>query len=1233
MTTGKAGLTLRAVEFRVLGPFEVVGDRGPVPIGGGRERAVLARLLISANQVVPSDLLIDEVLAGPGASSDGAVPALWVYVSRLRKALRPHGGGDAVITRPPGYMVVTAPDAIDSCRFERLAKRGRDLAASGDPAAAAAVLREALGLWRGSALADLADAPFARAEATRLEEARRSALEARIDADLAAGASSELIGELAALTGEHPLRERLWALRMTALYRAGRQAEALRTYQELRRRLGDELGIEPSPELRALETAILRQDAALHRPGAGPSATAAAAVGAGAGGSRAGALIPEPGDAVPLPAPLEYHQQSVFVRPEADMGRLEAAWEAARSGRRQLVLLAGEPGIGKTRRSAELARPAHAAGATVLYGRCDDGLGVPYQPFAEALGTYLRQTPAPILGRLGGELARLVPELAEQVPGLPPPLAADPETERYRLFDGMAAWVAAVAARAPTLLVLEDFHWATPPALAMLAHVVRSAEPVRLLVVVNYRDTELDVTPELTDAIADLLGQPGVDRIRLRGLDRVGVAAYLEAHARHELDSEGRRFADLLHRETAGNPFYLNQVLRHLSETGALRQAGGRWSPAGSAADIAVPDSVRDVIARRLARLPAETQAILALAAVQGDRFDLRVLIEAAGQPQLAVLRALDPAITARLVTEADGRLPGHRFVHALVRHTLYDGLSSARRMELHRAVGTALVGVAGDRWPDHAADLARHWLAATPHVGASPDEARRTLDYAQEAARRATASLAYEEAAAQLARALPLADLAGDPKRRAAILVALGEARHSAGDSSHRETLLEAGHLALELGDGPLAARAALVNQRTQTFMGVSDPGRVALLERVLAALCGNDSDARARVLVALATELHFTDDQRRHDLAREAVAVARRFDDPASLAHVLGLAGFALWEPATLGERMELSSELAELAEEIGDPVLDVNAGLAVYYTAAQHGDLDRARAALHRAGRAAADLAQPAFHLRTAYARASCAMLDGRFADAEQFATDALSHGLALGNPDATGIHHVQLGTVRLFQGRAPDAIVHMEKAAELLPAHLSVRSFLAWAYAETGRTADARAIIRSIGGATLSAVPLHAYTTLGTLTLLAGAGVALGDRDVARRLYDECRRFRGDLAVAQANGFGPVAYHLARLAALLGNTDEAERHFVAAVELQERSGARGLLVQTRLEWASLLLQRQEPGDTDRARALADAAAELAAELDVPVLAEQAHKLLAGTPQRTKQHSPRPSESGRA
>jgi DNA-binding SARP family transcriptional activator len=247
------------MEFRILGPLEVLDDSGvPVILRSSRERAVLALLLLSPNRVVSSERLADDLWGD--RPLEGAAHALQVNISRLRKALRDAGAEDVLVTRSPGYLVEVDPDAVDAARFEALLARSREESARGDHANAAATLREALGLWRGAALADVADAPLARAEVARLEEARLTALEERLDADLACGRHGELVAELDALTRAHPLRERLWGQRMVALYRSGRQADALRAYQDLRTVLGDELGLDPSSTLQRLEGAILRQE-------------------------------------------------------------------------------------------------------------------------------------------------------------------------------------------------------------------------------------------------------------------------------------------------------------------------------------------------------------------------------------------------------------------------------------------------------------------------------------------------------------------------------------------------------------------------------------------------------------------------------------------------------------------------------------------------------------------------------------------------------------------------------------------------------------------------------------------------------------------------------------------------------------------------------------------------------------------------------------------------------------
>ena len=964
------------------------------------------------------------------------------------------------------------PEAIDSCCFEALVERGRRSAASGNPEAAAAAFREALALWRGPALEGVADVSFARAEAARLEEARLAALEERIDADLACGRHGPLVGELAGLTREHPLRERLWAHRMLALYRAGRQAEALRAYQDVRRYLGEELGIEPGQELRHLETAMLRHDPAIDwSPGEQPDSPAAgvvsflftdvvgstellervgddtadelrrrhfavlrealdahggtevkslgdglmaafasplAAVRCAVAIQRAVAEDSRSGDApmavrvglhagepigegddyfgtpvvvaqrlcarargaqilasalvqglvanrdgcsfrplgglalkgftdpvaacevvweeapetvLPLPLPLE-RESSAFVARTEELHRLDAAWEDARAGRRQLVLVAGEPGIGKTRLTAEFVKRTHAGGgAAVLFGRCDEGMGVPYQPFVEALGLYLRQATTPTLGRLAGELVRLVPEIPQRVADLPPPIRSDPETERYRLFDAVAAWLSAVSAECPVVLVLDDLHWASRPTLSLLGHLFRSGEPLRLLIVATHRDTDSDVTADLTDALADLMREPGIDRIRLDGLDEAGVAAYLEARAHHELDDAGRALAATVHAGTAGNPFFVSQVMRHLAETEAIVRREGRWTSETPVSALGVPEGVRDVIAQRLGRLPAETGDLLGLASVIGDRVELDVLVRAWAEPEVATLRALDPATTARLITETGDAAVEYRFVHALVRATLYDRLPRSRRTEYHLRAAQAIEAAHGARLDDDLPALAHHYARA------GRDQRPAAIDCATRAGDRALAQQASDEAVSWYGQALDLFTAAGiaDDAQRCDLLISFGEAQRRTGDPAHRDTLLTAARLAQELRDAVRLARAALANTRGFSIGGEVDADRASTLEAALEALGDAEPGLRARLLITLANEVEFSSDrERRHRLATEALAVARQLEDPEVLGYVLAtgyLPSLGLLDVHQLEENV---AQLAVVSEQVGDPAV---------------------------------------------------------------------------------------------------------------------------------------------------------------------------------------------------------------------------------------------------------------------------------------------------------------------
>ncbi|HEV3364695.1 MAG TPA: AAA family ATPase, partial [Acidimicrobiia bacterium] len=353
---------------------------------------------------------------------------------------------------------------------------------------------------------------------------------------------------------------------------------------------------------------------------------------------------------VPLPTFLTDIGR-IFVGRDSELDRLAQLWKEAAAGERRVAFLAGEPGVGKTRLAADLATRVHDEGATVLAGRCDEDLGVPYQPFVEALRHFVDHAPGleERLGRYGGELTRLVPELPERIPGVAAPLRSDPEMERYRLFDAVAAWLTATSTKEPLLLVLDDLQWAAKPTLMLLRHIVASASG-RIFVLGTYRDTELTHDHPLLEIVPDLRRQGGVDRLSLAGLDDVGVAALVEQASGQALDNAGLALARAVHAETEGNPFFVREVLRHLAETGAIQRREGTWTTHVPVDQLGIPEGVRDVVGRRLARLSGDTNQALRVAAVVGPEFELGVVQAAGDLSEEKLLAAIEEAADARVV-------------------------------------------------------------------------------------------------------------------------------------------------------------------------------------------------------------------------------------------------------------------------------------------------------------------------------------------------------------------------------------------------------------------------------------------------------------------------------------------------------------------------------------------------------------------------------------------------------
>ena len=526
------------------------------------------------------------------------------------------------------------------------------------------------------------------------------------------------------------------------------------------------------------------------------------------------------------------------------------------------------------------------------------------------------------VARHGGNLARLVPVLGERVPDLAVAREGDPETERYLLYAAVASLLEDAGGQEPVLLILDDLQWADQPTLSLLRHVLSSSASSRLMIVAVYRESDLSRDHPLTALLADLHRDHGGDRIKLSGLESADVLALIEALAGHELDQKGRELASEITRETAGNPFFAGELIRHLIESGAVvQEQGERWRVVGDVAALGLPQSVREVTGRRVDRLGPNARLALSVAAVIGRDFDLSLLTRAVDLPETQLLDLLDDAVAASLLQESSERAGRFTFTHALVEHTLCADLGRTRRALLHRKIAQALEEQCGDQPGERLGELAGHWAAA---VGGS--DAAKAVHYAGRAGERALQQLAPDEAARWYRQALELQQQAqgGDSHERCELLIGLGEAERQIGDAGSRQTLLDAAQLAEAIGDTDRLCRAVLANGRGWTRFGALDAERVHALETAERALA-QDDPRRAQVLAVLAGELHHdVEPERCRVLAEEAVAVARAAGDPAALAHTLNSTIWTIWVPATLPERKVLVEELLELALSVDDPRL---------------------------------------------------------------------------------------------------------------------------------------------------------------------------------------------------------------------------------------------------------------------------------------------------------------------
>ena len=889
---------------------------------------------------------------------------------------------------------------------------------------------------------------------------------------------------------------------------------------------------------------------------------------------------------------------SPFVGRSRELATLRALVPYAESEGRRIAVVGGEAGSGKSRLVRELAREVTAEGVLVLTGACDAVVRTPYRPFVEALGQLVRATDPEVLrrelGSAGGELTRIFPDLSARLGGLPDPVGADPDTERHRLHTAVTDLLAGACRRQPLVLVLEDGHWADGPTLQLLRHIARSVPDARLLVLATFRDTEADVPAELADALADLRRSDDVVRLRLGGLTDDDVTEYLWRSAGAEVDPALAELAQAIRALTEGNAFLLSELWRTLVETDAIVVTDGGLRLTRPLEEIATPQSVREVVNQRLSRLDAITRDLLELAAVAGTEFELDLLRQAAPE-ELRRLDALEPAVRSGMIEEVPAPTLAYRFTHELVRRALYDRLSGLRRAELHLRVGEALEALAPSSDSLPLADLAHHFAAASPIGG--PE---RAVEYSLLAARAASSALAYEEAAAHLRVALRIG--IPDERRRAETLIELGTAQFRAGTSLDAlDSFREAAEIGRELGDGELLTRAATGFEDACWRPAMHEQGARTLLEEASVALSEEDSALRVALLSGLARTLEFEGESARaKPIREEAIAMARRLDDRSGLATVLMRAYWAR-STLTLDEILALLTESCALAQQIGDIDIQAEAMEWRVATLLALGEIEAARRGIAVVLEMAQQMRQPfILHVAEHY-ESSLALFEGRIDDAERAAERSRDWGQLLTGRDASGIYGIQMFGIRREQGRLAELapvirILATEGGGD------AWRPGLVALLAELGMDDEVKREL-----ALVQADGLDSFRTgiwVGSLTYLADAASAVGDPAAAELLYPELEPLTG-MNVMIGHGvacYGSGDRYLGMLAATLGDSARAERHFEAALELNRRMGAGTWLAHTAYEYGRALVR---DGELERGAAMLAEAGTLASRLGLSAL----------------------------
>jgi ATP/maltotriose-dependent transcriptional regulator MalT len=897
-----------------------------------------------------------------------------------------------------------------------------------------------------------------------------------------------------------------------------------------------------------------------------------------------------------------------FVGRERELGALHEAFGQAVEAQGSIVMLAGEPGIGKTRTAQELARHAETQGAAVLWGRCPEEAGAPpYWPWVQIIRGALRFSDAQaLLGDIGvgaSDIADIVPEIRDIVPHLEPSVRlGDAAQARFRMFESIRQLLTSLSRRQPTLLVLDDLHWADAPSLRLLEFLAPEIGDCRLIVLGTYRPTELSRQHPLSDALGAMARAPNLLRVGLGGLSAEEVHDFVAATA---LQAPAW-LTGSLYTQTEGNPLFLREIVRFLEQQGVLRPGGSVPLMALPPA-IRIPEGVKEVIGRRLNLLSAACNETLALAAVIGRDFAHDVLLRAGGGQQ--VIDALDEALAAHIIEETGDAQ--YQFSHNLIRATLYDELRPAWRRQLHRSVGNALE--AGSRRAELDAalpELARHFLA-----GGDIDKA---LDYATRAGQRADALLAFEDAVQHFQTALDAVEHQADPDetKRCQLLLDLGEAERKANAYEHAlATLHRAFELARRQGKPGLCARAALAYERAEWRNGVhADPPARRLLELALRQLPTADAALRAQLVSALArTLVHQGAAEEAHRQGELAIEMARRLGDPRVLATCMYFLG-DIFSGQASDESLQFTDDAIAAAEQAGSLEMVYHAHGWRFVCCMQRAEIGLAQVEVETLAGLQARIRQVTYAVGVLLHRFMLALMRGELTEAESLIVQLL----ALLRSGTIPAHEDQVSvlifSLRREQGR-------LAELRSLISAFLRGRSAasiwlpgLAVLYIEVGQPEAARAVFEQAAASGFATLPRDGRWLL-CMVYLSEACAALGAAVRAAELYELLLPHAGGVAVCGLLVCaGSADRYLGLLCTSMQRWAEAERHFEAALTMNRRMGAHLPLAHTRYDYAAMLLARDERGNRQRAAGLLRDSLSAARRLGMRALEERAAAALA-------------------